>query len=527
MQAGRVSIRRRARAPLGSRILGSGDESIARRRIRVQTLLTVVLLTCNLVGAATAIVLIAVVVPGPPVFASRLWLLDFALVPAVTVAAFVIGLVWITRGSLRRLRWAIRGEPATARDLRTTLAMPFRITVRQAVLWYASAAIITAAYATRDLDYIAPIAFTVVFSGTVTCATSYLFSEFALRPTAAQALASAPPTRVRRTGVTTRMVAAWLIGTGIPVLGLMIIAVTTLTVGSRSVADLAIPVFALGGVTLAVGLLLTLLVCASTLAPINSVRSAMAEVERGRLDAEAVVFDGTELGELQRGFNEMARGLRERERIREVFGRHVGHEVAAFALSGDFDAAGREVEVAVLFVDLIGSTALAAHRPPATVVALLNRFFAVVVDEVDLRSGLINKFEGDAALAVFGAPAPVADPCTAALETARTIGDRLRAEVPELAAGIGVSYGSAVAGNIGAHRRYEYTVIGDAVNEAARLSEYAKRLNPHTVAAEASWQEANPAEQRLWRAAGETALRGRTAPTALFVPCDGGARTND
>ncbi|QDQ97773.1 adenylate/guanylate cyclase domain-containing protein [Tomitella fengzijianii] len=527
MQAGREKVRRRARAPLGSRILGSGHESAVRRRVRVQTLLTVVLLTCNLVGAATAIVLIAVVVPGPPVFASRMWVLDFALVPAVTIAAFAIGLIWITRGSLRQLRWAVRGEPATAADLRTTLAMPFRITVRQAVLWYASAAILTAAYATRDLDYAAPIAFTVVFSGTVTCATSYLFSEFALRPTAAQALASAPPARVRHTGVTTRMVAAWLIGTGIPVLGLMIIAVTTLTVGTHTLEDLAVPVFALGGVTLAVGLLLTLLVCASTLAPINSVRSAMAEVERGRLDAEAVVFDGTELGELQRGFNEMARGLRERERIREVFGRHVGHEVADYALSGDFDAAGREVEVAVLFVDIIGSTTLAAHRPPATVVALLNRFFAVVVDEVDLRRGLINKFEGDAALAVFGAPAPVADPCTAALEAARTIGDRLRAEVPELAAGIGVSYGTAVAGNIGAHRRYEYTVIGDAVNEAARLSEYAKRLDRHTVAAGATWRGATADERRLWRADGEAELRGRAAPTSLFVPCDSAATTEN
>ncbi len=507
--------------PLGSRLLGPGTESAARRRVRIQSLLTVILLTCNLVGAVVAVVLVVAVVPGPSVFAHELWPVDFILVPLVTLAAFFTGLVWITRSALRRLRWSIHDRPATAHDLRVALSLPFRITAQQALLWYLSAAVITTAYAVHDVRYIAPIAFTLLFSGTVTCAACYLFSEFALRPAAAQALATAPPARVRRTGVTTRMVAAWVMGTGIPVLGLIIVGITCVTVGERTVMDLAIPVFALGGVTLAVGLLLTLLMCASTVAPIRSVRSAMAELGRGNLRAETVVFDGTELGELQRGFNDMARGLRDRERIREVFGRHVGHEVAEFALSGDFDSAGAEVDVAVLFVDIIGSTALAAQRPPADVVTLLNRFFAVVVDEVDARGGLINKFEGDAALAVFGAPAPVADPCTAALRAARAIGDRLAAEVPEAPAGIGVSYGTAVAGNIGARRRYEYTVIGDAVNEAARLCEESKRLDPHTAASGVAVDAADPAERTRWRAAGATTLRGRGSVTALHVPREG------
>lgn len=489
-----------------------------RRRVRVQSLLTVILLGCNIVGVGVSIVLIILVVPGPSVFVHGLWLMDFVLVPLVTVAAFLIGLVWITRSGLRQLRWAIHDLPASARDLRLTLSLPFRITAKQALLWYVSAAVVTTAYALHDPRYIAPIAFTLVFSGTVTCAACYLFTEFALRPTAAQALASAPPTRVRRTGMTTRTVAAWVMGTGIPVLGLMIIGVTTLTVGHRTVTDLAIPVFALGGVTLAVGLLLTLLMCGSTVAPINSVRAAMAELERGDLGAETVVFDGTELGELQRGFNEMARGLRERERIREVFGRHVGHEVAEYALSGDFESAGSEVDVAVLFVDIIGSTTLAARRPPGEVVTLLNRFFSVVVDEIDDRHGLINKFEGDAALAVFGAPARVEDPCTSALRAARAISDRLAAEVPDVAAGIGVSYGTAVAGNIGARRRYEYTVIGDAVNEAARLSEEAKRLDPHTAASGAAVAAAAEEERSCWRTVGGVTLRGRDAETEILVP---------
>lgn len=481
-------------------------------------MLTIVLLFGNFIGVVAAFVLIAAVVPGPSVFVSGLLLLDFVLVPIVTVLAFLIGLVWATRFALRRLRWAIEDRPATSRDLRVTLSMPLRLTGIQALLWFLTSAIVTVSFAAHDLSYIAPIAFTGAFAGTVTCAICYLFSEFVLRPTAAQALASAPPTRVRRTGVTTRTVTAWLIGTGIPVLGLMIIAITSLTVGERTVADLAIPVFALGGAALGAGLLLTLLVCSSTLAPINTVRTAMSEVERGDLTAEAIVFDGTELGELQRGFNQMARGLREREHIRDVFGRHVGHEVAEVALTGNFDSSGREVEVAVVFVDVIGSTALAARQAPTAVVELLNEFFAVVVDEVDKRRGLINKFEGDAALAVFGAPAPVADARTAALASARAIATRLAAEVPGVAAGLGVSFGTAIAGNIGAHQRYEYTVIGDSVNEAARLSEQAKLIDGHTVASGAALDGATAEEQARWRGVGSVELRGRAAPTRLFVP---------
>ncbi len=120
--------------------------------------------------------------------------------------------------------------------------------------------------------------------------------------------------------------------------------------------------------------------------------------------------------------------------------------------------------------------------PPTAVVALLNRFFDVIVDEVDAHGGFVNKFEGDAALAIFGAPTTLDDHAGSALAAARKIQQRLRAEVPEVSAGIGVAAGVAVAGNVGARERFEYTVIGDPVNEAARLSEVAKTV-PGNVAA--------------------------------------------
>jgi adenylate cyclase len=151
------------------------------------------------------------------------------------------------------------------------------------------------------------------------------------------------------------------------------------------------------------------------------------------------------------------------------------------------------------------------------VVALLNRFFSVVVDVVEEHGGWINKFEGDAALAVFGAPVEHPDPAGGALAAARVLAGRLPVEVPEVAVGIGVSAGDAVAGNVGSMRRFEYTVIGDPVNEAARLTELAKDHPGRAVASEATVLAAAEDERAHWERDREVALRGRDEPTRTWV----------
>jgi adenylate cyclase len=152
------------------------------------------------------------------------------------------------------------------------------------------------------------------------------------------------------------------------------------------------------------------------------------------------------------------------------------------------------------------------------VVALLNRFFTVVVDVVEAHGGWINKFEGDAALAVFGAPTEHPDPAGGALAAGRLLARRLPAEVPEVAVGIGVSAGDAVAGNVGSMRRFEYTVIGDPVNEAARLTEFSKRLPGRLCASGRSVGLAAPTEAAHWAVGEEELLRGRSDPTRIAVP---------
>jgi adenylate cyclase len=156
--------------------------------------------------------------------------------------------------------------------------------------------------------------------------------------------------------------------------------------------------------------------------------------------------------------------------------------------------------------------------PPTEVVRLLNRFFRIVVEVVEADGGLVNKFEGDAALCVFGAPVPRDDPAGDALRCARVLAGRLSSEVPEIDFGIGVSAGIAVAGNVGAEHRFEYTVIGDPVNEAARLSELAKQRPERVLASEVALANAPDPESAAWRVTDSAVLRGRAVATGVAHP---------
>ena len=198
---------------------------------------------------------------------------------------------------------------------------------------------------------------------------------------------------------------------------------------------------ALGGTALWVGGLAILFAAKAASDPVRALRSSISRVSDGDLTASVPIYDGTEIGVLQAGFNNMLEGLQERERIRDLFGRHVGDDVARAALERGVQLGGEVREVAVLFIDIVGSTTMATNRPPTEVVTLLNRFFDIVIDVVHQHGGWINKFEGDAALAIWGAPAPLDGQGAAVLAAARVLRDRLADELPELQAGVGVSAG--------------------------------------------------------------------------------------
>ncbi|GAC1323891.1 MAG: adenylate/guanylate cyclase domain-containing protein [Mycobacteriales bacterium] len=490
---------------------------LGRLRRRVQLMLTASILLANVIGAAVVSLLALVVIPGAPLFTAALAPVNFVVLPLYVAAALVVGVVAGTRRSVGSLLWVTAERPPTEQDRRRAMDVPWRLAQLQALLWAVATLLFTLLYGLADPSNIPRTFFTVLFGGVIVCANSYLLSEYALRPVAAMVLA-AGGARSRLTGVGGRALLAWTLGSGLPVLGLILVATFSLLRRDVSTDRLAVTVLTLAGITLAVGLLLTVLGVRGTVAPIQSVREGLAAVNAGDLSARVVVFDGTELGDLQIGFNTMAAGLQERERLRDLFGWHVGEDVATAALERPPELGGEERNVAVFFIDMIGSTAFATRETPTTVVELLNSLFTVVIDEVERYGGFVNKFAGDGALAVFGAPAHLSDPAGSALAAARRIHARLAVEVPSIATGTGVSSGRAVAGNVGDRRRFEYTVIGDPVNEAARLAELAKSVDGGLLAAGACVAAAGAEEAARWQPCGRTVLRGRSEPTTLAVP---------
>ena len=347
-----------------------------------------------------------------------------------------------------------------------------------------------------------------------------LVAEISLRPLTAIAIKAGPASTRPFVGIRARLVGVWVVALGLPMVALVVLAVHMASADDMPVSRLAMILAFIGVSGFIVSIAAGWLLVTAMLAPIRSVRWAMEELAGGDLAARVAVFDGTELGQLQQGFNDMAEMVGERQRLRELFVRHVGSQVARAAELQEPRLGGDTTRVAVLFVDLVGSTTLAATRPAAEVVELLNDFFEVVVDNVEVRGGFIDQFQGDAALAVFGAPAPLANPATAALTAARRLGDALAELLPDHRTGIGVSFGEVVAGYVGSATRFEYTVIGDAVNEAARLCELAKEHPTRVLASGAARDAASDAESGLWREGESVGLRGRPGPTVLTWPVD-------
>lgn len=502
----------------GSWLLGRVSESQYLRRIRIQFILTVVMVGTNLIGVGVAALLVTVAFPVPSVFSDAPRWLTYAVVPSYVAIALAGGTYGITRRTIKKLGWAIREHEPTRTDERNAFLTPWRVAQVVLTLWGVATVLFTVLYGLADSVFIPIIGFTLSICGTLVATACYLFTEFALRPVAAQALAAGPPPRRVLSGIMGRTMMVWLLTSGVPILGIALTALFAVVLKNLTLTQFGVAVLIASVATLIFGFLLMLILSWLTATPVRVVRAALRRVEQGNLQGDLVVFDGTELGELQSGFNAMVHGLRERERVRDLFGRHVGREVAAAAERDQIQLGGEERHVAVLFVDIVGSTEIVTAQAATEVVALLNRFFAVVIDEVDRHRGLINKFEGDATLAIFGAPNHLDQPEDEALAAARGILSRLADEVPEIRAGIGVAAGQVVAGNVGAKERFEYTVIGEPVNEAARLSELAKTRELPLLTTAQTLRAASISEQAHWVLGDSVVLRGYVQPSVLAAP---------
>jgi adenylate cyclase len=496
--------------------IGGAPGSVERRAFHRFAL---VIPIANFCGAIDVFLFLWFVAPLPT-------LDNLGQVRFVNTIAFLVTMVvtFIACGSMSNkcaepiARWLDSGEDADDEMTRRVLRFPFNQTLLSVYAWTASAVVFAALDSLYSVTLGVQIGVAILLGGITTCGMMYLLAEKAFHPIVVRALSTNVPREPALPGVDARMILAFVVSAGAPLVALAALGGAALIVGEVSADKLALSAVVLGAVALTAGLLAMKLVARSFATSLRGMREALAHVERGNLETEVRIHDGSELGVLQAGFNSMVAGLREREKLRDLFGRHVGQHVANSALERGAVLGGEQREAAVLFVDLIGSTALASERDPADVMSLLNRYFGIVVDVAHEHDGWVNKFEGDGALCVFGAPGDMDDPAGCALSAAREMNERLRAELPELRAAIGVSAGRVVAGNVGHRDRFEYTVIGDPVNEAARLTQLAKETEGRVLASACTLDRVKTREQWRWRSDGQADLRGRPEPTQLVIP---------
>ncbi|MCW2741565.1 MAG: Adenylate cyclase, family protein 3 [Blastococcus sp.] len=473
--------------------------------------IVLLVIVANLVGVATVVLLLIGVDDAADDAARSTVLLAVAGYLAV---AFPLGVVAGLRRQRVTNRWLMARRDPTSAEAAHALRLPVDTALIAGAIWLVGAVligIVSAAVFPEPLVGLRTGVATLL-GGMATAGVTYLLVARAARAVTAIALAAHPPAGALTLGVRPRLVLTWGLTSAVPMLGVVLLFVDPSNPGGPG----ATAVVFLVVVALLVGGLATLLTARAVGQPLRDLREAVQRVGRGDYQVSVLVDDAGEIGLLQEGVNTMAAGLAERERMRDLFGRHVGTTVADRALATGVSLGGDERTVAALFVDIAGSTSLVRRTGPEEMVGLLNRFFEVVVETVEDAGGLVNKFEGDAALCVFGAPADHPDPAGAALQAARRICDAVR-EAGEVDVGVGVACGRVWAGQVGAASRLEYTVIGDPVNEAARLTELAKEHPGRAVASEPTVQAAEPGERSHWVRDRDVELRGRGEPTTIWV----------
>lgn len=264
--------------------------------------------------------------------------------------------------------------------------------------------------------------------------------------------------------------------------------------------------------------------------PIKHIKKVTYRVQNGDLEVEKLeIKTCQELELLAHAINKMIMGLRERERERDIFGRVVSPEVREKLLQGQLQLGGELCWVSVLFSDIRNFSTLSEEMKPQEVVAFLNEYLTEMTDAIRPWGGYVNNFIGDAIVVIFGAPLSPAETEWRSVAAALTMRERLgelnqrriqRGEAP-IHAGIGISSGEVVAGQIGSLERLLYTVIGDAVNVAARLEtltkeypEYSILINELTAAAIENHQDI------LLKSLGEVKVKGRQKLVEVYAVLD-------
>jgi adenylate cyclase len=476
-------------------------------------------MTAGLIGAVVVFLFIGLVVPKPSEVANDWDVLLINLIAMAIYAPLAFTVVTLHNRAVfgRAHRWLVEERDPSSGERELTLRLPIRQCIAPAAGWAGAAAVFFVLNAFLSIELAALVAAANLLGGLTTCALTYLRAERIGRDATVRALATGVPEEPAAPGVTTRTLLAWALGTGIPLLGVGLIALAVLLGADVGATQLAFSALFLASVGMVVGLAAMQIAARSVADPVESVRAALRQIEAGQLEGDVPVYDGSEVGLLQAGFNRMVAGLRDREKLRHAFGAFVDPALAERVLREGTDLAGEEVELSVLFMDVRGFTTFSEGAEAKDVVARLNDLYGQVVPVILRHGGHANKFIGDGLLAVFGAPERHPDHADRAVHAAQEIAELVQHRYDGyLRVGIGVNSGRVVVGTIGGGGRLDFTVIGDPVNTAARVEAVTRETDDDLLITEAtlnSLRRMDGFEERP-----TVALKGKTETVRLFAP---------
>ncbi len=275
------------------------------------------------------------------------------------------------------------------------------------------------------------------------------------------------------------------------------------------------------GIFISVGFLLTRYILTTISKPISKIQTALNEIRNGNLDIKVNLISNDELGFLASSLNLMTEELKEKEFIKNSFGKIIDPRVRDLLLKGEIKLGGDEKEVSVLFVDIRGFTSISEKLEPNKLVEWLNLYFENLGSCILENNGIINKFIGDSIMAIFGSPIPLENPSNSAILAAikmRTETKKLNEyfkqnSMPELKIGIGIHTGKVILGNIGMKDRVEYTAIGDTVNIASRIESLCKEFQTDILFSENSMKLSGVENSKF---ISETNIRGKENQIKLY-----------
>jgi class 3 adenylate cyclase len=256
--------------------------------------------------------------------------------------------------------------------------------------------------------------------------------------------------------------------------------------------------------------------------PLRALVEVVHTIRGGDLTASTSLAGRDEIGHLGTALNEMAHGLRDRDRIKEIFGRYVTTQVSQELLEKQITLGGERRRVTMLFSDIRNFTTMSEAMTPEQIIGFLNDYFSEMVDAVFEQQGVLDKFIGDGMLAVFGSldqgPGHERRAVLTALRMkarlAKLNGERAIVGQPPIAIGIGIHTDEVIVGNIGSRKRLEYTVIGDGVNTCSRVEGLNKEHGTTILITDATYESVR--DEFECRVMPEAPLKGKTKIPRVF-----------